>query len=85
MKKSETIIVELCMGSACFALGNNIMVDVLKQFVEKQHLSESVQIRGAFCEGLCGKGPVVKIDGIHYFNQSAEMLTDRLLAMTQKG
>lgn len=84
MDAAGMIVVELCMGSACFALGNKRTVDIVTAFVASEQLQHRVTIKGAFCEGLCGKGPVIKINGVPCFGQSAESLLEQLKLMTEK-
>lgn len=74
MDAAAEIVVELCMGSACFARGNKRTVDILTAFVKDEQLQDQIKIQGAFCEGLCSKGPVVKINGVACFGQSGEEL-----------
>jgi len=85
MDAAGTIVVELCMGSACFARGNKRTVDVLTAFVKDEQLQDQIKIQGAFCEGLCSKGPVVKINGVPCFGQSGEDLVALLRQLAMRG
>ncbi len=62
--------ITLCSGSACNASGS---IDVASAFVEelqKNGLSDSVELKRTGCHGYCERGPIVVIhpDEICYFN-----------------
>ena len=60
MKKPDEI--KICLGSSCFARGNREMVNEVKNFLEKNHISEKVVFRGSHCLGNCENGPNMKIN-----------------------
>lgn len=78
MKHDASITVELCMGSACFARGNRKTADELNTFLAEEGLDGRVEIKGALCEGMCEKGPVVKINGTPLYHASTTALIERL-------
>lgn len=55
--------IEICVGSSCFVKGSNELVEMLKKYLEDNHLEEQVQLKGAFCMGQCAKGLGVRVDG----------------------
>lgn len=63
IREKEEAILELsiCMGSSCFARGNNLHVEQLQEFIEKHGLSERVFLKGHLCTGDCEHGPNVRI------------------------
>jgi NADH:ubiquinone oxidoreductase subunit E len=61
--KDKPIDIELCMGSACFARGNNDTAISIENYIKKHGLDKKVTVRGALCEGNCLKGPNMKING----------------------
>ena len=52
----------ICLGSSCFSRGNKEMVGQVKSYLEKNHLDEKVNFKGARCVGLCNEGPVIIIN-----------------------
>lgn len=60
----NTVTVELCMGSSCFARGNAKALEHLEAFIESNKLTDRIDLSGHLCLGNCSEGPNVKIDGI---------------------
>jgi len=65
-KNYETIQIELCMGSSCFARGNREVVDKLKEYIKENDLQDRIDIKGDLCMDQCEKGPNMKINGKLY-------------------
>lgn len=61
MKQSYEI--EICLGSSCFSRGNRDVVQVIREYLRKNHLDDKVIFRGARCLGNCSEGPFVLING----------------------
>ncbi len=59
--------VKLCCGTACRATGSLKVLDALK--TEMQKRSEDVDIVTTGCQGLCQKGPLMKVEPHGYFYQ----------------
>jgi NADH:ubiquinone oxidoreductase subunit E len=66
MADRPPIRITLCMGSSCFSRGNNRNIEVVQQYLTSNGLTDSVDIRGHLCEGLCKNGPNIVIDGRLY-------------------
>ncbi len=64
----KKIVISLCMGSSCFARGNMKNLEVLKEYIEENHLEEKIEFKGSLCEGLCKSGPNIVINGKTYSN-----------------
>ncbi len=64
MQNEHTITI--CLGSSCFARGNKEILNVVKRFLAKHKLEESVFFRGELCTGNCENGPILKIDDETY-------------------
>ncbi|MGH0054380.1 MAG: (2Fe-2S) ferredoxin domain-containing protein [Sphaerochaetaceae bacterium] len=58
MKK---MVVELCMGSSCFARGNSQTLVALESFLQESGLTDRVELVGHLCMGACSKGPNIRI------------------------
>ncbi|MFW5786402.1 MAG: (2Fe-2S) ferredoxin domain-containing protein [bacterium] len=55
--------VRICMGSSCFARGNNEVLSAITAFLEEAELADRVDLRGHLCADRCSHGPIVTIDG----------------------
>lgn len=66
--------ITICMGSSCFARGNNTNAEYIQQFIDTHGLGESIEIRGCLCEGECKKGPNIRINEVLYTGVTPEAL-----------
>ena len=64
-EKKELVI---CLGSSCFARGNNKNLEFIQEYLKVNDLKAKITFKGQLCSQQCSKGPVVIIDG--------EMFTD---------
>ena len=76
MSAEHEIVV--CMGSSCFARGNNANLELIERFLEEQSLHVTVRLCGSRCEDCCAEGPNVRIDGKLYHHVDRGMLLDLL-------
>lgn len=58
--------ISVCMGSSCFARGNNSTLHALQEYLKTHHLEGQVEVRGLLCQGACAQGPNMVIDGTPY-------------------
>ena len=72
---SEIIV---CMGSACFAKGNQENLEYIKEFIEENNLDTEVTIIGALCENKCNEGPRIYINNVEYKHVTREKLEELL-------
>ena len=70
--------IKVCMGSACFAKGNQENLEYIKEYIEQNNLDSSISIIGALCENKCEKGPRIIINDVEYTNVSVESLEEIL-------
>ncbi|WP_176011763.1 (2Fe-2S) ferredoxin domain-containing protein [Victivallis sp. Marseille-Q1083] len=75
MAKNNIVI---CMGSSCFARGNEQNLRKLEEFLARNRISAEVHLAGSTCEGQCALGPNLKINGEIFHNVDGEMLIDLL-------
>lgn len=61
MKQSYEI--EICLGSSCFSRGNREVVQVIRDYLRKNHLDDKVLLKGARCMNRCSEGPFLIING----------------------
>lgn len=62
--KSEKVSVKVCVGTSCFLRGSQaVLRDILAE-VEREGLSDFVDVSATFCSEQCDKGPTVHIGGV---------------------
>lgn len=91
LKDEETSHVDLekeilvCAGTGCISSKSSEFVDSLKEELEKNHLTDQVNIVKTGCFGLCAQGPIVIIypEGIFYHQvqpkHAKKIVSDHLL------
>ncbi|MEG1498441.1 MAG: (2Fe-2S) ferredoxin domain-containing protein [Bacteroidales bacterium] len=70
-KKTE---VTICLGSSCFARGNNKNLEIIQSYFKENDLEDKVDFKGHLCEDECKKGPTLKIGDQVYFGVSPQIL-----------
>lgn len=73
-----TIEIKVCMGSACFAKGNQENLEYIKQYIEEHGLETEVSITGALCENKCSDGPRIIVNDKEYMNVTEEKIKEVL-------
>ena len=70
----------ICMGSSCFARGNEKTVEACESFLAERGLKDEVDVDlGArLCTGHCAEGPVVVVDGKVYTHVDSLVMRDIL-------
>ncbi len=53
--------ITLCSGSACHATGSKLVAASIEEEINKQGLSDQVDIRKTGCHGFCERGPIIVI------------------------
>ena len=54
-------VITICGGTGCLASGCGKIIDEFKSEIDKNNLSEKVNLRITGCHGFCEKGPIVVI------------------------
>ena len=72
--------ITLCMGSSCFARGNEKNLALCEKFLDAHGLQDEVDlVLGAcLCKGRCSEGPVVVIDGKAHTSVDEGVMSDLL-------
>src|SRR4051812_25078143 len=52
----------VCMGTTCLSAHSDTVKATLEAELEKHELSETCQVVGGGCQGLCAAGPMVAIE-----------------------
>lgn len=64
---------EICMGSACYLMGAQDLLEVIERLPEEKR--KKIDVKGATCLKACGSGPNVKVDGELISNVTPEILS----------
>ena len=77
MSKPNIVI---CMGSSCFARGNEKTVEACESFRAERGLKDEVDVDlgASLCTGHCAEGPVVVVDGKVYTHVDPLVMRDIL-------
>lgn len=70
--------IEICMGSSCFARGNNKNLQTITKYLKDNNLEAEIELVGLRCCNLCPKGPNLTIEGVEYHNVDQGTLIDIL-------
>lgn len=68
------ISIEICMGSACYLLGAQDLLEVIESLPPAK--KAQIDLRGATCLKACGTGPNIKVDGVLLSNVTPEKLLE---------
>jgi NADH:ubiquinone oxidoreductase subunit E len=60
--------VKICIGSLCHLKGARQVVEALQNYIERDNLSDSVELEAAFCDGKCQNGVSIFIDDTQRFS-----------------
>jgi NADH:ubiquinone oxidoreductase subunit E len=58
--KKQTL--HICMGSACHQLGVYKILPRLQELVVRYQVEDQLELKGAFCLGVCARGVVLKLE-----------------------
>lgn len=79
------INITVCMGSSCFARGNQENLAFIEAFIHEHNMNAEIDLSGARCENKCAQGPNIIINGIEYNGVNEEMLEEILMKEIMKG
>ena len=52
----------ICVGSSCHLKGSYNIITLMKDALEKNNLTDKVNVSAAFCLGRCTNGVTIKVD-----------------------
>ena len=52
----------ICVGSSCHLKGSYNIINLMKEALEKNGLTDKVNVSAAFCPGRCTDGVTIKVD-----------------------
>ena len=70
--------IKVCMGSACFAKGNQENLEYIKKYIEENNLDSEITMVGELCENKCDIGPRIIINDKEYTNVTKEKIKEVL-------
>ena len=70
--------IKVCMGSACFAKGNQENLEFIKQYIEDNNLESDISITGSLCENKCDVGPRIIVNDKEYTNVTTKEIEEIL-------
>lgn len=79
--------ITICMGSSCFARGNERNLAFCEEFLAERGLQDEVDLEliGSLCTGNCADGPVVIVDGRTYRRVDRGVMGDILNGLFPKA
>lgn len=72
------IEITICLGSSCFARGNNSNLKFIQEYLKQNNLMDKVTFKGQLCSKLCNEGPIIIIDNTVYKQVNKIVLEDIL-------
>ena len=78
MRLQEMNEIKICMGSACFARGNDKYAEIIEKYITENNLSAKIELFGARCENRCENGPNIYVNGECINNLDDEKLKEIL-------
>ena len=66
--------IKVCMGSACFAKGNQENLEYIKEFIKENNLDAKIKIIGSLCENKCNIGPRIYVDDVEHVQVDRALL-----------
>ncbi|MDD3118605.1 MAG: (2Fe-2S) ferredoxin domain-containing protein [Victivallales bacterium] len=74
----------ICMGSSCFARGNEKNLRIIEEYLQARGLTAQVRLAGSCCEGNCAVGPNIVINGEIFHNVDPGTMIDLLNTKLQQ-
>ena len=78
------IKITVCMGSSCFARGNQQNLAFIEAFIKTHDLEAEIDLAGARCENKSASGPNDTINGVEYNSVNEEKLEEILTKLVNK-
>lgn len=78
------INITVCMGSSCFARGNQQNLTFIEAFIKSHGLEADIDLSGTRCENKCATGPNVIINGVEYSGVDEKKLEEVLTQLVKR-
>ena len=76
MTEPAKITIEICMGSSCFARGNESNLMQIENYIASHKLEDRIELKGSLCMGQCNSGPSLRINDKMYHHVDAGTVLD---------
>ena len=76
-----TMTITVCMGSSCFARGNDRNLEFIENYIKDNGLEAEIELSGARCEGKCATGPNIYVNGVEYNEVDEDKIREILSAV----
>jgi len=76
MSEPTKIVIEICMGSSCFARGNESNLMQIEKYIASHKLEDRIELKGNLCMRQCNSGPSLRIDDQTYHHVDAGTVLD---------
>ena len=77
-----TTIINVCMGSACYARGNDQNIEYIEKFVSENNLDAKIDITASLCKGCCAEGPNIFINDKLYSNMTLDKVKELMMELS---
>jgi len=71
-------VIKICLGSSCFARGNNDHINIIKTFIRKNCIEDKVVFIGDHCFQKCIEGPNLQVNGKIFHSVNPEKIQNIL-------
>ena len=79
------IKITVCMGSSCFARGNQQNLSYIEAFIKAHDLEADIDLAGDRCENKSDMEPNVVINGVEYNSVDEKKLEEILTKLINKS
>ena len=55
--------ISICMGSSCFARGNQKSLEIIQNYIEVNKIESGIELTGCLCHDECKTSPNIEING----------------------
>ena len=70
--------ITVCMGSSCFARGNQENLAFLEDYIKEHGIDANIELEGTRCENKCALGPNIYVNGKEYNGVDIDKLKEIL-------
>ncbi len=77
--------VYVCVGSSCHLKGSYHVIKTFKDLIEKNNLSEKVELKASFCLGNCMNGISAKVENEFIQDLTVSNAEDKFMEFVMRG
>ncbi len=77
-----TTIINVCMGSACYARGNDLNIEYIEKYLSENNLDAQIEITASLCNGCCAEGPNIFINGELHNNMTLDKVKELMMELS---